>query len=88
MLKKSNPSHSKRKPPLRQVPESVQKKFSAHRAESDGLMSEFLNQITHAAYLVALKTGFRGSFINFLTELQDALGTVIRQDRAHAGHPR
>ena len=47
-------------------------------------MGEFLSQITHAAYLVALKTGFRGSFIHFLSELQEALESVINQDRSQA----
>jgi hypothetical protein len=52
----------------------------AARFKDNGLMKEFLGQVTRAAYQVALKTGFRGSFIHFLEEVQEALSSVIRQD--------
>ena len=48
---------------------------------TDGLMREFLNHLTQASYQVAVKTGFRGSFIHFLEELQKALKVVISKDR-------
>lgn len=55
-------------------------KARKHRLKEDGLMKEFLGQLTRAAYQVALKTGFRGNFIHFLEEVQDALSSVIHQD--------
>lgn len=51
------------------------------RDEAENLMQEFLAKVTEASYQVALKTGFRGSFINFLTDLQEALDQVIQKDR-------
>ena len=59
---------------------SSKKKIKAVNLKQAGLMKEFLGQITRAAYQVALKTGFRGSFIHFLEEVQDALNSVISQD--------
>jgi hypothetical protein len=47
----------------------------------EALLKDFLIKVTEAAYQVALKTGFRGSFIAFLSDLQEALESVIRQDR-------
>ena len=44
----------------------------------EALMKEFLTKVTEAAYQVALKTGFRGSFITFLSDLQEALKSVIK----------
>lgn len=49
----------------------------------DGMMKDFLNQISEAAYTVAVKTGFRGTFIHFLSELQEALNAVIQRDQSH-----
>lgn len=49
--------------------------------ETETLMQEFLAKMTEASYHVALKTGFRGSFIAFLNDLQDALEQVIQKDR-------
>lgn len=48
----------------------------------DGLMQEFLNNVTEAAYLVAVKTGFRGTFINFLAELQESLNMILKREGA------
>lgn len=47
----------------------------------EALMKDFLTKLTEAAYQVAVKTGFRGSFITFLSDLQGALENVIHQDR-------
>jgi hypothetical protein len=47
----------------------------------EALLKDFLTKVTTAAYQVALKTGFRGSFITFLSDLQEALESVIQQDR-------
>jgi hypothetical protein len=45
------------------------------------LLKEFLSKVTEASYQVALKTGFRGSFMTFLSDLQDALDQVVHKDR-------
>jgi len=82
MPRKASKLAPKKKTPQRRSKMSAHKKPSVKMEKTDGLMSEFLNQVTHAAYLVALKTGFRGSFIHFLSELQDALESVIRQDKS------
>jgi hypothetical protein len=58
----------------------LKKNLRKAQLRDDGLMKEFLGQVTRAAYQVALKTGFRGSFIYFLEEVQEALSLVIRQD--------
>lgn len=47
----------------------------------EALLKEFLTKVTEASYQVALKTGFRGSFITFLSDLQNALEQVIHKDR-------
>jgi len=47
----------------------------------EALLKEFLAKVAEASYQVALKTGFRGSFITFLSDLQDALDQVIHKDR-------
>jgi len=49
----------------------------------EALMKEFLTRLTEASYQVALKFGFQGTFINFLSDLQDALEQVIHKDRSH-----
>ena len=49
-----------------------------HRLES--LLKYFMTSITEASYEVALKCGFRGTFIAFLSDLQEALERVIRKD--------
>jgi len=49
-----------------------------HRLES--LLKNFLTSITEASYEVALKCGFRGTFIAFLSDLQEALEKVIQKD--------
>jgi hypothetical protein len=55
-------------------------------ARVEALLKEFLGKVTEASYQVALKTGFRGSFITFLSDLQDALEQVIHKDRELARH--
>lgn len=55
---------------------------------TDGLMREFLSHLTQASYQVAVNTGFRGSFINFLEELQEALQTVLSLDRSVKRRPK
>jgi hypothetical protein len=40
---------------------------------------EFLGQLTEAAYRVALKGGFKASFIDVELDMQEALRDVIRQ---------
>lgn len=62
----------------------VRKIDLGHKMES--LMKEFLTHLTEASYQVALKTGFRGSFISFLTDLQAALEKIIRKDHSLASH--
>lgn len=60
----------------------------------EALLKEFLAKVAEASYQVALKTGFRGSFMTFLSDLQDALDQVVHKDRelarrlgrAAAGH--
>ncbi|HSA58835.1 MAG TPA: hypothetical protein VLJ37_04045 [bacterium] len=47
----------------------------------EALLKEFLTKVTEASYQVALKTGFRGSFMTFLSDLQDALDQVVHKDR-------
>jgi hypothetical protein len=54
----------------------------------EGFLKDLLWKLTEAAYKVALKTGFRGSFITFLSDLQEALEAVIAQDRQRARRPR
>lgn len=53
----------------------------ASSREAETLMKEFLSKMTEASYQVALKTGFRGSFMAFLSDLQEALDQVIQKDR-------
>ncbi|HEX5037827.1 MAG TPA: hypothetical protein VFX30_11775 [bacterium] len=50
----------------------------------EALLKEFLAKVAEASYQVALKTGFRGSFMTFLSDLQDALDQVVHKDRALA----
>jgi hypothetical protein len=50
------------------------------------LMKEFLTKLAEASYQVALKLGFRGTFISFLSDLEEALHEVVRKDRS-IGHP-
>lgn len=50
------------------------------------IMKEFLVLMSEASYEVALKTGFRGSFFTFLSDLQSALENVIQKNRISAAH--
>lgn len=54
----------------------------------EGFLKELMAKLAEASYRVALKTGFRGSFISFLSDLQDALDSVIEQDRRRMRRPR
>jgi aromatic ring-cleaving dioxygenase len=78
MPAKSNLTIQKKKPSHPHRP--TKKKVQRVSFKDNGLMKEFLGHVTRAAYQVALKTGFRGSFIHFLEEVQEALSTVIHQD--------
>ncbi|MFO1518984.1 MAG: hypothetical protein U1F57_04875 [bacterium] len=49
-------------------------------AKTELLMREFLNHLVDASYQVALKIGFRGTFIAFLSDLQEALDKIIQKD--------
>lgn len=54
---------------------------SATTAGVEGFLKDWLAKIAEASYRVALRTGFRGSFISFLSDLQEALEIVIERDR-------
>jgi hypothetical protein len=53
--------------------------------KEDSKLKEILQQVAEAAFTVAAKTGFQGSFIHFLEELNQALEAVIRRDISHRG---
>ena len=73
---KGNPRSAKHRHPKRKV------KID-HKTES--LLKAFLSQLSHAAYQVALKLGFKGSFSQFLSDLQDSLEKVIHKGEAALG---
>jgi hypothetical protein len=73
MAVKSHPTH-----PHRYRHPKLHKVTFSKRAEP--FVKEILNTLAQAAYQVALKTGFRGTFIVFLSDLQKALENVIHQD--------
>jgi len=79
VLTKQNKIHRKKKTHTSQTVDGVK---DAHESQ----MREFLEKIALAAYQVALKVGFRGSFMTFLAELQAALEQVIQQDKKHMHH--
>lgn len=46
------------------------------------VIKEVLGKIAEASYQVALKLGFRGTFITFLSDLEEALHEIIRKDQS------
>jgi len=54
-------------------------KKEKHRTES--LLKDFLATLTEASYQVAIKCGFNGSFLVFLSDFQEALETIIEEDK-------
>jgi hypothetical protein len=50
------------------------------------VMKDFLARFAEASYNVALKLGFRGSFITFLSDLQEALEEVLKKDKMTMHH--
>jgi hypothetical protein len=50
----------------------------SHRVEA--LLKEFITVLTEASYQVAIKCGFRGTFIVFLSDFQEALEKIIQKD--------
>jgi hypothetical protein len=53
---------------------------------TETLLKEIMTKMAEASYQVALTLGFRGTYMSFLSDLQDALREVIRKDRS-AGRP-
>ncbi|MBI2083815.1 MAG: hypothetical protein HYT76_09675 [Deltaproteobacteria bacterium] len=45
------------------------------------ILKEFLSRVAEASYQVALRLGFRGSFVTFLSDLQEALEKVLEEDK-------
>jgi hypothetical protein len=55
------------------------RKKEKYRMES--LLKDFLVTLTEASYQVAVKCGFRGSFVVFLSDFQEAVEKVLKEDR-------
>jgi hypothetical protein len=56
---------------------SFQRSVENEKYRMDSLLKDFLATLTEASYQVAVKCGFRGSFVVFLSDFQEALETVI-----------
>lgn len=57
---------------------ALKKEAQSHRME--WILKDSLSLFTKASYQVALRCGFRGTFITFLSDLQEALEKVIQKD--------
>ncbi|MBI2981225.1 MAG: hypothetical protein HYY44_02815 [Deltaproteobacteria bacterium] len=75
------PSYHKRGYPLLKVTEAQKGvKMPGLHVKFELSPEDFLSHLTEAAYQVALKQGFRGSFVDLRLGLQRALREMIKKD--------
>ena len=59
-----------------------QRSGKKEKQRMESLLKDFLVTLTEASYQVAVKSGFRGSFVVFLSDFQDAVEKVLEEEKS------